>query len=99
MGVMLQAFYWDCPKAENREHKWRRKRELSTTASLRSFPITERLKTLAPFRPSPAVRNSDWRPRGYSTGEHIRSMARFLRLRKREMTRKSGDKVGTPTGS
>jgi hypothetical protein len=22
MGVMLQAFYWDCPKAENREHEW-----------------------------------------------------------------------------
>jgi alpha-amylase len=22
MGVMLQAFYWDCPKAENCEHKW-----------------------------------------------------------------------------
>src|SRR5437667_7762605 len=22
MGVMLQAFYWDCPKLENREHQW-----------------------------------------------------------------------------
>ena len=22
MGVMLQAFYWDCPRAENREHQW-----------------------------------------------------------------------------
>src|SRR6266481_4382270 len=22
MGVILQAFYWDCPKAENREHQW-----------------------------------------------------------------------------
>ncbi len=22
MGVMLQAFYWDCPLAESREHKW-----------------------------------------------------------------------------
>src|SRR6266700_2648408 len=22
MGVMLQAFYWDCPKAENCEHRW-----------------------------------------------------------------------------
>jgi alpha-amylase len=22
MGVMLQAFYWDCPKVENREHQW-----------------------------------------------------------------------------
>jgi hypothetical protein len=22
MGVMLQAFYWDCPKAENQEHEW-----------------------------------------------------------------------------
>ena len=22
MGVMLQAFYWDCPRAENREHEW-----------------------------------------------------------------------------
>jgi hypothetical protein len=22
MGVMLQAFYWDCPKAENCEHAW-----------------------------------------------------------------------------
>ena len=22
MGVMLQAFYWDCPQAENREHEW-----------------------------------------------------------------------------
>jgi alpha-amylase len=22
MGVMLQAFYWDCPHAENREHQW-----------------------------------------------------------------------------
>ena len=22
MGVMLQAFYWDCPSAENCEHKW-----------------------------------------------------------------------------
>ena len=22
MGVMLQAFYWDCPKAEEREHQW-----------------------------------------------------------------------------
>jgi len=22
MGVMLQAFYWDCPTAENREHEW-----------------------------------------------------------------------------
>jgi alpha-amylase len=22
MGVMLQAFYWNCPQAENREHQW-----------------------------------------------------------------------------
>src|SRR2546429_9384194 len=22
MGVMLQAFYWDCPRAENCEHHW-----------------------------------------------------------------------------
>ena len=22
MGVMLQAFYWDCPQTENREHQW-----------------------------------------------------------------------------
>lgn len=22
MGVMLQAFYWDCPALESREHKW-----------------------------------------------------------------------------
>jgi hypothetical protein len=22
MGVMLQAFYWDCLKAENCEHQW-----------------------------------------------------------------------------
>ena len=22
MGVILQAFYWDCPKAEIREHQW-----------------------------------------------------------------------------
>ena len=22
MGAILQAFYWDCPKAENREHQW-----------------------------------------------------------------------------
>jgi hypothetical protein len=22
MGVMLQGLYWDCPKAENREHQW-----------------------------------------------------------------------------
>jgi alpha-amylase len=22
MGVMLQAFYWDCPKTEDREHQW-----------------------------------------------------------------------------
>src|SRR5438093_941502 len=22
MGVMLQAFYWDCPKAEDREYQW-----------------------------------------------------------------------------
>jgi hypothetical protein len=22
MGVILQAFYWDCPQAENREHQW-----------------------------------------------------------------------------
>ena len=22
MGVMLQAFYWDCPGIENREHEW-----------------------------------------------------------------------------
>jgi glycosidase len=22
MGVMLQAFYWDCPQAENRDHQW-----------------------------------------------------------------------------
>src|SRR5437667_11332391 len=22
MGVMLQAFYWDCPNAEDREHEW-----------------------------------------------------------------------------
>ena len=22
MGVMLQAFYWDCPRAENCEHQW-----------------------------------------------------------------------------
>jgi hypothetical protein len=22
MGVMLQASYWDCPQAENREHQW-----------------------------------------------------------------------------
>jgi alpha-amylase len=22
MGVMLQAFYWDCPKAEDCEHQW-----------------------------------------------------------------------------
>ena len=22
MGVMFQAFYWDCPSLESREHKW-----------------------------------------------------------------------------
>ena len=22
MGVMFQAFYWDCPAAENRENQW-----------------------------------------------------------------------------
>jgi len=22
MGVMLQTFYWDSPKLENREHNW-----------------------------------------------------------------------------
>src|ERR1041384_7061877 len=22
MGVMLQAFYWDCPRMEAREHEW-----------------------------------------------------------------------------
>jgi alpha-amylase len=22
MGVMLQAFCWDCPKVENREYQW-----------------------------------------------------------------------------
>ena len=22
MGVMLQAFYWDCPVVESREHQW-----------------------------------------------------------------------------
>ncbi len=22
MGVLLQAFYWDCPRTESREHKW-----------------------------------------------------------------------------
>ena len=22
MGVMLQAFYWDCPRAEKKEFKW-----------------------------------------------------------------------------
>jgi alpha-amylase len=22
MGAMLQAFYWDCPQTENREHQW-----------------------------------------------------------------------------
>jgi alpha-amylase len=22
MGVMLQAFYWDCPREENCEHQW-----------------------------------------------------------------------------
>src|SRR2546430_10250798 len=22
VGAILQAFYWDCPKAENREHQW-----------------------------------------------------------------------------
>ncbi len=22
MGVILQAFYWDCPKAEKLEHQW-----------------------------------------------------------------------------
>jgi alpha-amylase len=22
MGVLLQAFYWDCPKLENKEFEW-----------------------------------------------------------------------------
>ena len=22
MGVIMQAFYWDCPKAENQEYQW-----------------------------------------------------------------------------
>ena len=22
MAVMMQAFYWDCPKLENKEHEW-----------------------------------------------------------------------------
>ena len=22
MGVMLQAFYWDCPRADSHEHQW-----------------------------------------------------------------------------
>lgn len=22
MGVLLQAFYWDCPVLESREHQW-----------------------------------------------------------------------------
>ncbi|MFH1334921.1 MAG: hypothetical protein ABII96_00230 [Candidatus Zixiibacteriota bacterium] len=22
MGVIMQAFYWDCPKTENKEYQW-----------------------------------------------------------------------------
>ena len=57
MGVMLQAFYWDCPRAENREHAW------WTLVKSKSPAIAEAGFT-ALWLP-PANKAADWKSMGY----------------------------------
>jgi alpha-amylase len=57
MGVMLQAFYWDCPVSEGREHQW--------WAFVESrLPAIARAGFTALWLP-PANKAADWRSMGY----------------------------------
>jgi alpha-amylase len=57
MGVMLQAFYWDCPQAENREHQcW---------SFIKSkLPAIARAGFTALWLP-PANKAANWKSMGY----------------------------------
>src|SRR5256885_4323871 len=57
MGVMLQAFYWDCPTAENREHEW--------WVYIKSkFPAIAQAGFTALWLP-PANKAASWKSMGY----------------------------------
>src|SRR5438034_11163819 len=57
MGVMLQTFYWDCPKAESREHQW--------WVFLKSkLPTIARAGFTALWLP-PANKAASWKSMGY----------------------------------
>ena len=57
MGVILQAFYWDCPKAENREHQW--------SVFIKSkLPSIARAGFTALWLP-PANKAAGWKSMGY----------------------------------
>ena len=57
MGVMLQAFYWDCPQAENREHQW-------WTFIKSKLPAIAQAGFTALWLP-PANKAANWKSMGY----------------------------------
>jgi len=57
MGVMFQAFYWDCPAAEGREHRW-------WTHVKAQVPVLARAGVTALWLP-PANKAADWKSMGY----------------------------------
>ena len=57
MGVMFQAFYWDCPSAENRENQW-------WTFIKSKLPAIARAGFTALWLP-PVNKAADWRSMGY----------------------------------
>ena len=57
MGVMLQAFYWDCPKAEDHEHQW-------WTHIKSKLPIIAQAGFTALWLP-PATKAAWWKSMGY----------------------------------
>jgi alpha-amylase len=57
MGVLLQGFYWDCPRAENREHEW--------WGFIKSkLPAIKRAGFTALWLP-PANKAASWKSMGY----------------------------------
>ncbi len=57
MGVILQAFYWDCPKLENREHEW-------WTFIKSKLPLIAEAGFTALWLP-PANKAAEWESMGY----------------------------------
>ena len=82
MGVMLQAFYWDCPQAENREHQW--------WIFIKSkLPLIAQARFTALWLP-PANKAAGWKSMGYDPYDSTI----LVRRRKNGPTRPAGSISG-----